>query len=338
MPAKKNAPSTKKTERETAKPARAKSTSPERVSSAKAERLSKTASKAAATKATAAKPAAKKAARAVARPVTRVVRPEAPRGARPAQPQKQQKREKVAAKPIPTAQKGHAPLIGADGNVTGSIELPASLAATAKKGIATLFQAFLAERANARQGNAATKNRARVAGGGAKPWKQKGTGRARQGSTRSPQWRHGGVVFGPNGRKYDQRMPEKMRKAAFGQAMSSRVADGRVLVLEGLKLDGDRPRTRDVVRWLGNVGDTGSTLFVWSEIDEGAARAMANLQNVDSRTPGSLRLSDVLEADTLLVMRPALAALAARAELAHAHASVPAPTSGAGVASEGSRG
>ena len=293
----------KKTERATASPARAKSTSPERVSSAKAERLNKTAP----------------AARAVARPVTRVVRPEAPRAARAQQPEKQEKREKVAAKPIPTAPKGHAPLIDVDGNVTGSIELPASLAAAAKKGIATLFQAFLAERANARQGTAATKNRARVAGGGAKPWRQKGTGRARQGSTRSPQWRHGGVVFGPNGRKYDQRMPEKMRKAAFGQAMSSRAADGRVLVLEGLKLNDDRPRTRDVVRWLGNVGDTGSTLFVWSEINEGAARAMANLQHVESRTPGSLRLSDVLEADTLLVMRPALAALAARAELSPAH-------------------
>ena len=275
------------------------------------------------------------AARAVARPVTRVVRPEAPRAARAQKPEKQEKREKVAAKPIPTAPKGHAPLLDVDGNVSGSIELPASLAAAAKKGIATLFQAFLAERANARQGTAATKNRARVAGGGAKPWKQKGTGRARQGSTRSPQWRHGGVVFGPNGRKYDQRMPEKMRKAAFGQAMSSRAADGRVLVLEGLKLDGDRPRTRDVVKWLGNVGDTGSTLFVWSEINEGAARAMANLQHVESRTPGSLRLSDVLEADTLLIMRPALPALAARAELAHAHASVPAPTSGAGAASAG---
>src|SRR4029079_12699371 len=112
-----------------------------------------------------------------------------------------------------------------------------------------------------------------VAGAGAKPCRQKATGRARQGSTRSPQWRHGGVVFGPNGRKYDQRMHEKQRKDALGQAMSARAADGRVLVLEGLKLDGDRPRTRDVVKWLGNVGDTGSTLFVWSEINEGAARA-----------------------------------------------------------------
>jgi len=314
MPAKKNAPANTKAKAASAKKA-----------DSKAEANAKAAAKATASKATSAKAATKPATkaapapRAVARPVTRVVRPEAPRAARPAQPAPQEKREKVAAKPIPTAEKGYAPLLDVDGNVSGSIELPAALAATGKKGIATLFQAFLAERANARQGTAATKNRARVAGGGAKPWRQKGTGRARQGSTRSPQWRHGGVVFGPNGRKYDQRMPEKMRKAAFGQAMSARAADGRVLVLEGLKLDGDRPRTRDVVKWLGNVGDTGSTLFVWSEINEGAARAMANLQHVESRTPGSLRLSDVLEADTLLIMRPALDALAARAQLAHAH-------------------
>jgi large subunit ribosomal protein L4 len=322
MPAKKNAPANTTAKATPAKKADSKAETNAKTA-AKATASKATASKTAASK-TAAKPAPKKtapAARAVARPVTRTVRPEAPRAARAAQPEKQEKREKVAGKPIPTAQKGHAPLLDVDGNVTGSIELPAALAATAKKGIATLFQAFLAERANARQGTAATKNRARVSGGGAKPWKQKGTGRARQGSTRSPQWRHGGVVFGPNGRKYDQRMPEKMRKAAFGQAMSSRVADGRVLVLEGLKLSDERPRTRDVVRWLGNVGDTGSTLFVWSEINEGAARAMANLQHVESRTPGSLRLSDVLEADTLLVMRPALEALAARAQLAHAHES-----------------
>ncbi|HUQ42022.1 MAG TPA: 50S ribosomal protein L4 [Candidatus Limnocylindrales bacterium] len=318
--------------------------------STKAETNAKAAAKATATKATSkastsSKPAAKKAAtparRAVARPVTRVARPAPERAAaRAAAPEKREPREKPTTKPLPTAPAGHAPLIGADGVANGSIELPASLAATAKNGIATLFQAFMAQRANARQGNAATKNRARVSGGGAKPWRQKGTGRARQGSTRSPHWRHGGVVFGPNGRKYDQRMPEKMRKAAFGQAMSVRAAEGRVFVLEGLTLDGERPRTRDVVQWLGKIGDTGSTLFVWSEIDEGAARAMANLPDVESRTPGSLRLSDVLEADTLLVMRPALDALAARAGENGLGPVEPvlAPTDGAGAAGAGSRG
>jgi large subunit ribosomal protein L4 len=206
-------------------------------------------------------------------------------------------------------------LIAVDGSSSGSIELPAMFATPAKR-FATLFQAFLAERANARQATSATKNRHRVSGGGAKPWRQKGTGRARAGSTRSPLWRHGGVVFGPNGRQYWQRIPEKMRRTAFAEAMSSRAVEGRLLVVEGMKLEGERARTRDAVAWLGKIGDTGSTVFVWNEIDENYARAMANLPDIELRTPGSLRLSDILAADTLLVMRPALAALAARTNAA----------------------
>jgi large subunit ribosomal protein L4 len=284
--------------------------------------------KATAAKATSAKPAAAKAAakktaapprRAVARPVTRVARP-APAAARAVEPEAPQpKREKPQAKPLPTAPAGHAPLIAADGSVAGSLELPAALTTSAKK-VATLFQAFLASRANARQATSATKNRSRVSGGGAKPWRQKGTGRARQGSTRSPHWRHGGVVFGPNGRKYEQRIPEKMRRAAFAEAVAARAAEGRVLVLEDLKLASDEPRTREVVAWLGNLGDTGQTVVVASELDERLGRAMANLPELEYRTPGSLRLLDVLESDTLLVMRPALDALVARAEMGAAKA------------------
>ncbi len=293
----------------------------------KAETSAKAAAKATAAKATPAKATAAKATakatakRAVARPVTRVSRPAAgaaPRAA--AAPQKREKRAKVEGKPLPTAPQGHAPLITADGTPAGSMELPAVLSTPGKR-LATLFQMFIAGRANARQSNAHTKNRARVAGGGAKPWRQKGTGRARQGSTRSPQWRHGGVVFGPNGRRYDQRMPEKMRRAAFAEAMSAQAAAGRLFVVEDMKFDGERPRTRDAVTWFGNIGDTGSTVFVWSEINEGAARAMANLREIELRTPGSLRLSDVITADTLLVMRPALDALVARARAVTEHAS-----------------
>ena len=247
--------------------------------------------------------------RAVARPVTRVVRPEAERRAKPAEPR--EKRERPAARPLPTAPAGQLPLIAADGSASGSMPLPEAFAKV-NKNTATLFQAFLAERANARQATSATKNRSRVSGGGKKPYAQKGTGRARAGSTRSPLWRHGGVVFGPNGRQYWQRMPEKMRRAAFADAVSTRAAEGRFLVVEGMKLDGERARTRDAVTWLGKIGDIGATVFVWNEIDENAARAMANLPELELRTPRSLRLSDVLVADTLLVMRPALDALVAR--------------------------
>ena len=252
--------------------------------------------------------------RVVARPVTRVARRAEP--GRPREkgraPQEQPKREKIAARPLPTAPEGEAPLIAADGSSSGSVARPAAFRRGASRA-ATLFQAFIAERANARQATASTKNRARVAGGGKKPWSQKGTGRARQGSIRSPLWRHGGVVFGPNGRQYAQRMPEKMRRAAFGEAVSERAAAGRVFVLEELRFDSDRVRTREVVAWLGKIGDTGRTMVIAPEPSEGIGRAMANLQDVELRTPGSLRLSDVMESDTLLVTRAALEALAARA-------------------------
>ena len=250
--------------------------------------------------------------RAVARPITRVARRAEPARPRVQPREEQPKREKVAARPLPTAPEGEAPLIAADGSSSGSIALPAAFLKGTSRA-ATLFQAFIAGRANARQATAHTKNRARVAGGGKKPWSQKGTGRARQGSIRSPLWRHGGVVFGPNGRQYAQRMPEKMRRAAFGEAVSERAAAGRVFVLEDLRFDGERVRTREVVAWLGKIGDTGRTMVIAPEASEGIGRAMANLPDVELRTPSSLRLSDVMESDTLLVTRPALEALAVRA-------------------------
>jgi large subunit ribosomal protein L4 len=120
-------------------------------------------------------------------------------------------------------------------------------------------------------------------------------------------------VFGPNGRQYAQRMPEKMRRAAFGEAVSERAAAGRVFVLEELRFDGERPRTREFVAWLGKIGDTGRTMVISPELDERIGRAVANLPDVELRTPMSLRLSDVMESDTLLVTRPALEALALRA-------------------------
>ncbi|HEY8648771.1 MAG TPA: 50S ribosomal protein L4 [Candidatus Limnocylindria bacterium] len=284
----------------------------------------KTAKKTVAAKAVAAKPAAKKAAakaaptkvakpvkKAVARPATRTITPRPqPRAALPTR----EPREKIASKPLPTAPAGHAPVIEADGSSTGSVELPKALGAVrTRKGV--LFQAFQAERANARLGTAATKNRARVAGGGAKPWKQKGTGRARQGSTRAPHWRHGGVVFGPNGRTYWQRIPERMRKAAFGEAFSAQAGQGRVLVYEDIGGLSERPRSREIYDWLARIGDTGKTIIVGAELNEGHGRAIANLVDVELRSVGSLRLSDVLGAETLLVSRPALALLAERANV-----------------------
>jgi large subunit ribosomal protein L4 len=282
-----------------------------------------TAAKTTTTKA-AAKPAAAKAKapakRAVARPVTRVVRPPEPREERRAR-KEQERREtpgpRAEARPLPTAPAGHAPVIKADGSSDGSVELPTAITSpTKRRGV--LFQALLASLANKRQGTSATKNRARVAGGGAKPWRQKGTGRARQGSTRSPQWRHGGVVFGPNGRRYKQRMPAKMRHAAFAEALAAQAANGRVLVVDELRFDGDRTRARDVLDWLARIGQTGRAVLVTAETDERVGRATANLKEFDVRTPGTLRLEDILRAHTVLVLRPALDGLAARATVGSA--------------------
>jgi large subunit ribosomal protein L4 len=277
--------------------------------------------KAVAKKTTAAKPADKKVAakaaakpvkKAVARPATRAV---APRPQQRAAAPTRAPREKIESKPLPTAPAGFAPVVAANGEPFGSVELPASLA-TSKKRTGVLFQAFTAARANARLGTAATKNRARVAGGGAKPWRQKGTGRARQGSTRAPHWRHGGVVFGPNGRTYWQRIPERMRKAAFGEAFAARAAEGRVIVFDQIGGLSERPRSAEVYDWLAHIGDTGKTLIVGADLNEGHGRAIANLTDVELRSVGSLRLVDVLGAQTVLVARPALVLLAARADVA----------------------
>ncbi len=253
--------------------------------------------------------------RAVARPVTRAVvkKAVAPAGV-PAAPR--ERRPRVEPKPLPTAPAGQVPLIAADGSVAGALALPAALTLTG--GATVLFQAVLAAQANARQGNAATKNRTRVRGGGAKPWRQKGTGRARQGSIRSPQWRHGAVVFGPNGRSYEQRLPLKVRRAALGAAFAARAGEGRVLVVEELRLGGDRPRTRDLVDWLAKVGEVRRTVLVTPAQDERLERAAANAPAIEIRTSTSLKLLDVLGADTLLVLRGALAALAARASATEA--------------------
>ena len=312
----------KEKDRKSATPA-AKKAAPVKATAAKATAAKATPAKAptATTAKAAAKPAAAKAKapakRAVARPVTRVVRPEPPREDR--RERKEEPREaprpKVEVRALPTAPAGHAPIIKADGSSDGSVELPAAIVSPAKRR-GVLFQALLASLANKRQGTSATKNRSRVSGGGAKPWRQKGTGRARQGSTRSPQWRHGGVVFGPNGRRYNQRMPAKMRHAAFAEALAAHAATGHMLVVDELRFDGDKPRARDVVEWLARVGQTGRAVLVTAQTDERVGRATANLKEIDIRTPGTLRLADVLRAQTVLVLRPALDALVARATVA----------------------
>src|SRR5690348_8356334 len=139
------------------------------------------------------------------------------------------------------------------GKVDGSIELPAELF-DAPANIALMHQVVTAQRAAARQGTHSTKTRGDVSGGGRKPYRQKGTGRARQGSTRAPQYTGGGTVHGPTPRDYSQRTPKKMKAAALRGALSDRARHGRVHVVAGL-VDGDAPSTRAAAKALARISE-----------------------------------------------------------------------------------
>jgi len=162
-----------------------------------------------------------------------------------------------------------------------------------------MHQALVRQLANARQGNADTKTRAEVAGGGAKPWRQKGTGRARQGSTRSPQWRHGGVVFGPTPRSYEQKMPLKMRRLALRSALSAKAAEGQIRVVDDLKLDA--PKTREMEGVLGNLQIQVSALIVLPEANPTVQKSAANIPDVKTLRANYLNVRDLLGYDFLVL-------------------------------------
>ncbi len=177
------------------------------------------------------------------------------------------------------------------GEVVGSIDLDERVFGI-EPNRAVLHQAVVAQLANARKGTHATKTRGEVAGGTHKMWRQKGTGRARQGDRRAPHWAGGGVVFGPHPRSYQQSLPKKMRRLAMRSALSARVAEHAVMVIDELVIQS--PKTREMaglVRALG-VGD--GALIVVTERDEQVRRSSANLENIRTVTPGGLNLLDVL--------------------------------------------
>ena len=164
---------------------------------------------------------------------------------------------------------------------------------------AVLHQAVVTQLANQRKGTHATKTRGMVAGGGKKPWRQKGTGRARQGSTRAPHWRGGGIVFGPHPRSYHKDLPRKMRRLALRSALSAKVQDGELVVVDQFTLAA--AKTKEMVAVLERLGATGSALIVLGEADGAAKRAAANLPKVRTALPGSTNLLDVLKYRWLLI-------------------------------------
>ncbi len=190
-----------------------------------------------------------------------------------------------------------------------SVELPSEIF-EAPTNVALIHQVVVAQLAAARQGTAATKTRGEVRGGGKKPHRQKGTGRARQGSTRAPQFAGGGVVHGPQPRKYDQRTPKKMKAAALRGALSDRARYGRVHVVSAL-VDGDAPSTRAASEALASVSENRNLLVVAERSDELTWKSLRNNPMVHLLEPGQLNTYDVLVSDDVIFTEGALDAFLA---------------------------
>jgi large subunit ribosomal protein L4 len=165
--------------------------------------------------------------------------------------------------------------------------------------ISVMHQALVRQQANARLGTHDTKTRGEVSGGGAKPWRQKGTGRARQGSIRSPQWKGGGVVFGPHPRKYTQKMPKQMRRLAIRSALSAKVRDGRLTIVQGL--DGIEPRTKAMLTLLSKLPASRSVLVVIPGRSGSIERAAGNLPNVQTIHAGYVNVHDLLKYERVVI-------------------------------------
>ncbi len=169
---------------------------------------------------------------------------------------------------------------------------------------AVMHQVVTAQLAACRSGTQSTKTRAEVRGGGAKPWRQKGTGRARHGSIRSPQWRGGGVALGPKPRSYAQKTPKKMIQLALRSALSDRAAEGNVVVVDAWGFAA--PRTKDAVAALVALGVEGRVLVVADRDDTNTWKSFANLPEVHVLSPGELNAYDVLVSDVVVFSRDTL--------------------------------
>lgn len=159
--------------------------------------------------------------------------------------------------------------------------------------------------ANQRQGTQSTRTRSEVSGGGKKPWKQKGTGRARQGSTRAPQWTHGGIAHGPKPREYGFSINKKVRRLAMKSAFSSKVAAEELVVLDSLKLD--EIKTKEVVKVLSALETGKKVLLVLPENNDVIYRSARNIAGVKVSTVNTLNVYDILNSDTMLVLKDSVA-------------------------------
>lgn len=192
------------------------------------------------------------------------------------------------------------------GEAIGTVELSDELFA-APVNAAVMHQAVIAQLAGRHLGTHDTKTRGEVRGGGRKPYRQKGTGRARQGSRSAPHYAGGGVVFGPHPRSYAQRLPRRMKRLALRGALTAKLNDGAIKILDAFALD--QIRTKDLVGVLGNLQASGRVLIVAPARDDKLDLSARNLPEVEILLADSLNIVDVLKADTVVIEQPALARL-----------------------------
>ena len=189
------------------------------------------------------------------------------------------------------------------GKVVGEIELDESIFGI-EVNETVLHAAVQNQLANKRQGTHSVKGRSEVSGGGKKPYRQKGTGRARQGSTRAAQWIHGGIIFGPSPRDYTYKLPKKVRRLALKSALSAKAADEDVIVLE--KLAFDEIKTKNMVKLLDALKVDGSALVVIADNDQNVVKAARNLQGIETAGVNTINVYDILKHGKFIITREAL--------------------------------
>ncbi|WP_153732600.1 50S ribosomal protein L4 [Sporosarcina obsidiansis] len=194
-------------------------------------------------------------------------------------------------------------VVSQTGSAVGDIELNEAIFGI-EPNEAVLFEAIVQQQASLRQGNHKVKTRAEVAGGGRKPWRQKGTGRARQGSIRSPQWRGGGIVFGPSPRSYSYKMPKKVRRLALLSALSTKVRAEELIVLDNLAFDA--PKTKGFVKVLEDLSITKKALFVTADLEETVALSARNIPGVSVVTANGINVLDLVGHDQLVMTKAAV--------------------------------
>ncbi|MRI81027.1 50S ribosomal protein L4 [Aerococcaceae bacterium DSM 109653] len=190
-----------------------------------------------------------------------------------------------------------------DGSTAGEVELNEAVFGI-EPNESVIFDAVIMQRASLRQGTHAVKNRSAVRGGGRKPWRQKGTGRARQGSTRSPQWVGGGVVFGPTPRSYSYKLPRKVRRLALNSVLSQKVLENNLVVVDALSFDA--PKTQDFKAVLANLDVTTKTLLILEGDNANTYLSARNIPNVKVIDDYNVNVLDVVNYDKVIITQAAL--------------------------------